>query len=458
MLFLQTGPQIALGASPLAPAEFTFIGADDPRAEFGVRRFFHGGREAVPADDAHQPGIGVGRGARERRPEPRAARRFTGRAGRSILLRVPPEPGRVRALDWLRGLVVMLMAVDHASVIYNAGRVAEDSAALFVVGSALPAGQFFTRWITHLCAPGFVLLAGMSIALAGARGRGEGRAVDRHLLVRGFVLVGLELLYMSALNGSLLLQVLYALGVGMIALAFLSRLGARVLLGLALGWMLVDEWVTTRVWDPSAPTDAGSPATALLVGLWKGEAGTILYPALPWLAIMTLGWVLGEHMARWHAGRARWSPARVLALAGAAGLVVFAIVRGLNGYGNMLLLREGDSLVQWLHVSKYPPSLAFVGLEVGLVMLLLAGLLRLEEKMPARGEDPVLVFGQTALFFYLVHWLVLGVPAAAFGLFQSGGAGTAFVAAGAALVVMQPLCRWYRRYKRAHPRGWARYI
>jgi uncharacterized membrane protein len=373
---------------------------------------------------------------------------------------VTTEPGRLRALDWLRGLVVMLMAVDHASIIYNAGRVADDGAALHVVGSALPLAQFLTRWITHLCAPGFVFLAGMSIALAGARqrGRAEARAFDRHLLARGLVLVALELVYVSGMNGGLLLQVLYALGVGMIALAFLRHLGPRVLLALALGWLLAGEWVTTRVWDPSAPPDAGSPATALLVGFWRGEAGTIVYPALPWLAMMMLGWVLGEHMVRWHAGRARWSPARVLALAGAAGLAVFAVVRGLNGYGNLMLLREDDSLVQWLHVSKYPPSLAFVGLELGLVMAILAVLLRLEPKIPAQLDDPVRLFGQTALFFYLVHWLVLGLPATVFGLFQRGGAAAAYLAAGAALVAMLPLCRWYRRYKQAHPRGWARYI
>lgn len=354
----------------------------------------------------------------------------------------------------------MLMAVDHASAIYNAGRVAEDSAAMFVVGSPLPPEQFFTRWLTHLCAPGFVLLAGMAIALAGARRRSpdEARAFDRHLLVRGLVLVALDLVYMSALNGRLLLQVLYALGVGTIAISFLRRLGPRVLLALALTWFLADEWISTQLWDPSLPRDSGSPLLALFVGHWRGDIGTILYPALPWLAIMTFGWVLGEHMTRWHEGRARLAPARVFALAGLAGLAVFTLVRATNGYGNMLLYREDDSLVQWLHVSKYPPSLAFVGLQVGLVLLLLAALTAIEPRIPKQWSGPVLLFGQTALFFYILHWLVLGLPAAVFGLFRSGGAGTAYLAAAAALLVMWPLCRWYRRYKRAHPHGWTRYI
>lgn len=360
----------------------------------------------------------------------------------------------------MRGLVVMLMAIDHASEIYNAGRLATDSAVMYELGSGLPPGQFVTRWITHLCAPAFVLLAGMSIALAGARRRGpdEARAFDRHLLARGLVLVLLDLVYMSGISGHLLIQVLYALGVGMIGLVFLRRLGPRVVLALALAWMLADEAVTTLVWDPHAAADAGSPVIALFVGHWAGEPGRILYPALPWLAIMALGWVLGEHMSRWHAGQASTSPTRVLVVAGLASLAVFTLVRGLDGYGNLSLLRADGSLLQWLHVSKYPPSLAFVGLELGLVMLILAGLLRIEARVPARLDGPLLVFGQTALFFYVLHWLLLGLPATALGLFRSGGLGTTYLAAGAVLLVMFPLCRVYRRYERAHPHGWTRFL
>jgi len=352
---------------------------------------------------------------------------------------------------------MVLMAVDHASAIYNAGRVDDDNAVMYVVGSALPPEQFFTRWITHLCAPAFVLLAGMSIALAGARHREreESRAFDRHLLIRGVVLVGLDVVYKSGMSGGLLLQVLYALGIGMIALVPLRRLDPRVMLALALTWMLADEAITGLVWDPAG---TGSPWLALLIGYWRTELGTIIYPALPWLAIMMLGHVLGEHMVRWHAGTARWSPVRVLALAGIAGLLVFAVVRGVNGYGNMFLLREDDSLVQWLHVSKYPPSLAFVGLELSLVILLLAVLLQIEPRIPPRPDAPLLVLGQTALFFYVLHWLFLGLPAGLLGLFHASTLATSYLAAAAVVIALLPLCRWYRGYKRAHPNGWARYI
>lgn len=367
------------------------------------------------------------------------------------------EVGRLRALDWLRGIVMVLMAVDHASAIYNAERIANDNAVMHVVGSPLPLDQLLTRWITHLCAPAFVLLAGMSIALAGSRQRGpdESRAFDRYLLVRGAVLVGLDAIYMSGLSGALLLQVLYALGIGMIALVPLRRLAPGTMLALALAWILADEAVTSLAWTP---TGTSPPWLALLVGYWKGSIGTLLYPALPWLAIMMLGHVLGEHMVRWHDGRARLPPTRVLLLAGLAALATFAVVRGLDGYGNMFLLREDGSLAQWLHVSKYPPSLAFIGLELGLVMLLLAGLLWLEPRIPSRPDAPLLVLGQTALFFYVLHWPLVGLPAAIFGLFKAGDLATSYAAAAAVVIVMLPLCRWYRGYKRAHPSGWARYV
>jgi uncharacterized membrane protein len=367
------------------------------------------------------------------------------------------EVGRLRALDWLRGIVMVLMAVDHASAIYNAERIANDNAVMHAVGSVLPLEQLLTRWITHLCAPAFVLLAGMSIALAGSRQQGPAatKAFDRYLLIRGGVLVGLDAIYMSGLSGALLLQVLYALGIGMIALVPLRRLAPRTMLVLALAWLLADEAVTSLAWTPAGTSP---PWLALLVGYWKGSIGTLLYPALPWLALMLLGHVLGEHMVRWHDGRARLSPVRVLVLAGLAALATFVVVRGLNGYGNMFLLREDGSLAQWLHVSKYPPSLAFVGLELGLVMLLLAGLLWLEPRIPPRPDAPLLVLGQTALFFYVLHWPLLGLPAAVFGLFRSGALATSYAAAAGVVIVMLPLCRWYRGYTRAHPSGWARYV
>ena len=124
---------------------------------------------------------------------------------------VRPAAERLSAVDWMRGFVMVLMTVDHSSVFYNKGRVSEDSAGMWHAGSALPLDQFLTRWITHLCAPTFLFLAGVSIALSTARrrARGESEAVsDRDLLIRGALIATLDLTYLSLLAGVHLMQVL----------------------------------------------------------------------------------------------------------------------------------------------------------------------------------------------------------------------------------------------------------
>jgi len=381
---------------------------------------------------------------------------------------------RLVAIDWLRGFVMMVMAVDHASAMWNAGRVAVDSVypveAFFVpgwvAGTALPAAQFWTRWITHLCAPTFLFLSGTSLALstAGRVARGiSGAAIDRHLVARGLVLIGCEAVWLSlgptALVGHyfLVLQVLYAIGMSLIAMALLRRLPAPLLVMLALGWLAAGELVTLSA-APTAPGAVG-PAAALLVAPGRISFAAVAYPVLPWLAMMMLGWAFGSHLqALRHSGVPASAVAGRCAAAGLAALALFAAVRGANGYGNMALLRDGDGLIQWLHVSKYPPSLAFSALELGLMALLLAALLALQGRLagPPRPRNPFLVLGRAALFFYLLHFPLLAAGAAAFG--SGGGLVHTYVAAAVVVAVLYPACLWYGRYKSTHPDSWAQYI
>jgi len=145
----------------------------------------------------------------------------------------------------------------------------------------------------------------------------------------------------------------------------------------------------------------------------------------------------------------------VLVVGGLISLVVFAAVRGFDGYGNMFLHRDDGSLIQWLHVSKYPPSLAFASLELGLMALCLAGLMRLEPKVKVRDLSPILVFGQTALFFYLLHFIILGGSA---GFFEKAGLGLTYLAAAAVLIVLYPVCIGYRALKRKYPKSLLRFV
>jgi hypothetical protein len=137
--------------------------------------------------------------------------------------------------------------------------------------------------------------------------------------------------------------------------------------------------------------------------------------------------------------------------------VFFAVVRGVNGFGNMQLLRDDGSFVQWLHVSKYPPSATYVGLELGIAALILAALVRLDARTP-KVLEPLRLLGQTALFYYLLHIHALKLAAWVTGLHGELGIKSAYLGALGVLIALFPVCAWYRRYKAAHPNGWARWI
>ena len=377
---------------------------------------------------------------------------------------------RLPALDWMRGLVMVLMAVDHAGATFDVDHLGTDSSAMAPPGAELPLGHFLTRWITHLCAPTFVFLAGTSLALSLERGGSR-----KDMALRGLLIVVLEVTVVSASwapsHGPMItLQVLYAIGLAMIAMSLLSRLPTGALMALALVWLVGGEWITLQGWNGTYGGNSWTPSLLFGMGFFPaavslpglGELPVIvLYPLLPWLAVMMLGWVFGRHCQRCREqGR---SPATTLLTWGAFGLVLFALLRGLGGYGDMGLPREDGSLAQWLRVSKYPPSLTFVALELGLMALILGGLMRWHDRRvaPASDRAPLLVFGQTALFFYLLHVPLLTLSGMAFPGLKSGGNGgllATWVGAALVLLVLYVPCRSWRSYKRAHPRGLARFI
>ena len=428
-----------------------------------------------------------------------------------------PDPNRLAAIDWMRGLVMVLMAIDHASLAFNGGRLGSDSWFAHEAGSELPAAQFLTRWITHLCAPTFVFLAGTAVALSFERRRLVGasdRDLDRHLFKRALVILAFELLWWSPFS----LQVLFAIGMGLICMIPLRRLSTRTLLITALAILFLYEalfWgimhlggITSEMIrevtnfpapsgesDPEALSEVANqvrnlgwmsifnpffhPGLLVKIGpipLW------VQYPFVPWLGMMILGWLFGRFLLQRltavvptdattadsvtadstpaAATRPPMSVERLLLIAGMLALGLFVLFRAWNGYGNMLLLREDFSLVQWLYVNKYPPSLTFALLELGLMALILWGFFRYQRTMkgPARAWNPLLVFGQTAFFFYLIHMHILIFSALALGMFMNQGLGTAYLGALSVLVLLYPVCRWFRRFKARRPSSWVRYI
>jgi uncharacterized membrane protein len=350
---------------------------------------------------------------------------------------------------------MVLMTVDHASGEFNAGRLFTDATFMYRPGTPLPLDQFLTRWITHLCAPTFVFLAGYVLYLSVRRRQEQGDpegSITRFIVTRGLLIAALDPLWMSLvfrpIGGKIILQVLYAIGMSFVALAFLRRLPARTI-GLA-GLVLVFACEPLRALVGHTTGVVHDIGTLLVAA---GPVGTFLvgYPVLPWLAIMMMGWGTAE--------LARSAPAlfpRRIALAGLVALGLFFLVRGLNGWGNMDLLRENASLAQWLHVSKYPPSVAYDALELGIAWLLLA--VFLVWRPPAWADAVLRPLGQSAFFFYLLHAHLLALAGHALHMHGTEGLVATYLAAAVVIAVLVPACNVYRRYKLAHPRSIAQYI
>ena len=374
---------------------------------------------------------------------------------------------------------MVLMTTDHAGDAFDGGHLMTDSVNMYEPGMPLPASHFIARWLTHLCAPTFVFLAGAALALSVQKRVEQGESpwrTDRFMATRGLFILALDPLWMSLVftPGAVLCQVMFAIGGSMIAMCALRRLPDRALLVASLVLIVGSEAMVGAVLSlvVTASSMAGGSGSgrcravrggapglpaALLVtgGFFEKEHVIVGYPLLSWLAIMMLGWWYGRTTARASA----IDRARNLLRAGAASLALFVVLRAANGYGNMRLYREGVSLVQWLHVSKYPPSLTYAALELGLMALLLGAFTRLE----ATGREPVwtkplLVFGQTALFFYVLHAHILVYGARFVGLEHEGGLGMTYGASLLLLVLLYPACIAYGRYKRAHPEALTRYL
>lgn len=372
----------------------------------------------------------------------------------------PTKSRRIASLDWMRGFVMILMMIDHASMAFDGGHFSADSAALYVPGTELSAPVFLTRWITHLCAPTFVFLAGTALAISINSRKKKGmsaKEIDRSILTRGLFIAILDPTLVSLFSWRLTFQVLYAIGVSMMCMAFLRRLSTKILLTLGLGWLIFGELLVRCLWDPAV----GNPSmpTAFTMAFYYEPFFRISYPLLPWLALMCIGWAFGNYLSERNPENSRRTqPATLLTLSGLICLILFGAVRWFNGYGNMFLTPEINDWINFLLVSKYPPSLSYMAIELGLLCLILAGMIKLEERIGVRPNGVLLVFGQTSMFFYLIHRIVLEGLAQWGGLRGAGGIVTTYVVSLVFLIILYPLCRWYRNYKKTHPGGWTSFI
>jgi uncharacterized membrane protein len=363
---------------------------------------------------------------------------------------------RLFAPDALRGLIMALMALDHASLF-----IAHKHSVGEMWGGPFPTYHdtltFLTRWVTHLCAPGFFLLMGVGIMLLAHayRQRGWSRwAVTRFFVIRGAALIAVQLLVVNrawelAPGGwgiQLYFGVLFALGTCMILGSLLGWLKPTLLLAVTLALLIGTELALP---DPSQWGARLSVVRIvwLVPGGIMGSTGQAIlwsyYPILPWLKLVTLGMVVGSWLVenREKAFKRAWK-------LGLALLAAFVVVRWLNGFGN-IRPRMGDSWIDFLNVVKYPPSIVFTLMTTGVNLILLGPLGHASQQMQ-RWLRPLTVLGQTPLFFYVLHLFLYAI----LGRLLTPG-GTSIPAMYPywllGLAMLYPLCLWYARVKAREP-------
>lgn len=314
---------------------------------------------------------------------------------------------RLHSIDALRGLVILFMLLDHVRETFYLHMQVSDPMDVSQTDPAL----FFSRTLAHLCAPVFVFLTGLSAFLYGEKHEGRS-AVSAFLFKRGLFLVVLEITLVNfawtfQLPPSVIyLQVIWVIGLSMLALSMLVWLPRAVLA--ALGLLLV---AGHNLLDGVhfMPGDWAYVPWAILHDRGWIDLGDALrlrtsYPLLPWIGVIALGYAVGPWFGRTAAAAQRQ---RNLLLCAAGALGGFVLLRLCNGYGEKpWAIGETalQTLMSFLNITKYPPSLLFLALTLGIGLLLLVFFERRGEATLAR---LLAVFGAAPMFFYLLHLYVL---------------------------------------------------
>jgi uncharacterized membrane protein len=377
---------------------------------------------------------------------------------------------RIGAIDILRGLVMILMALDHTREYFHAAPPGLD--ATDPVNSTLI--LYGTRWVTYFCAPTFVFLTGVSAWLRG-RSKDNPAALSRFLATRGLWLVLLELTIVgtgfSFHPGYLFLQVIWVIGIGCIVLACLCRLPATTVLALGLGLVLGHELLGFGPIRPEGAAILHSLANGRFAFIDAGPVhGLLLYSLIGWVGLVLAGYGMGPIFAA-PAERRRI----ILTATGAAMIVGFLLLRLLNGYGNPEPWSQQSSasatFMAFMRVSKYPPSVDYDLITLGPVFLLLPWL----ETASGRFAAILSTYGRVPLFYYILHIYLIHGCAAMAGMAQgipfsrftnpldppaSFGVPLAGVYLLWALFVASLYlpCRWFNRLRQRRSDWWLSYL
>jgi uncharacterized membrane protein len=309
---------------------------------------------------------------------------------------------RIQFIDFTRGLVMALMGWDHVTGFWNEVHAGIEGL-MPTRNPSIDLAHFMSRFITHFCAPTFVFLAGTSLALSVLNRQRKGvpeASIDTHIVIRGLVLIALEPLVVSPAFGlpSYYFGVIASIGVSLIIFALVRRLNPDLILIVSLLLVLNHQFI-----DLSFIPDDVAWGHYLRVIIhepgfdWIPYVG--LYPVIPWIGVMGIGYWFGSYLSE----KETPSLVRPLSIIGVSSMTLFVIVRYLNGFGS-LVFRWGTDIRDWLYVSKYPPSVAFLLWTLGGMCLFMA----LGQILDQRGVNNPIVsgintLGRNPLFFYLTH-------------------------------------------------------
>jgi uncharacterized membrane protein len=376
-------------------------------------------------------------------------------------------PTRVASIDILRGLVMVLMALDHVRDFFTSVRFDP----LDLAQTSVP--LFLTRWVTHFCAPTFVLLAGVSAYLMSQRcSRAD---LSRFLFTRGLWLVVLEATLVSLVwtfnvryDHGLFLQVIWAIGVSMMVLALLVHLPMRAIVLFSVVVICGHNFL-----DSIQPQDVGewSSLWSVLHVFGPIPHAFVAYPLIPWIAVMSLGYCIGalfELPQQQRVQRFMWL--------GTASLVAFVVLRAPNVYGDpadwTLQSTTVRTLLSFVNVQKYPPSLHYLLITLGVGLLSLAAF----ESVRGKVGEVLRTFGRVPLFFYGLQ-VALAHLAAGIAGYATGFGSTLFtvdflqvpqewgfslpvvyLAWILVLATLYPACRWFAAVKRRRSDWWLSYL
>ena len=393
-----------------------------------------------------------------------------------------PAP-RIQSVDALRGAIMMLMAIDHIRD-YLAQSAQQFSPTDL---TRTTAAIFFTRWITHFCAPVFMLTAGLGAYFWMTRGHHSKGELSRLLISRGIWLIVLEVTILRLISFSqisftenpVILIILWAIGISMIGLAALIYLPmcaiAVVSIAIIALHNLFDHVSAERfgraawIWDILHEQNAFA---------FHGINVVTAYPVLPWIGVVAAGYCLGT-VFEWDPHRRRSFLVRM----GLALVAAFVVVRAVNIYGDPLSWTHQASpvftVLSFLNVRKYPPSLDFLLMTLGPAMVILVWL----EKFHFHFTNPLIVFGRVPFFYYgahllLAHLIEIGMNFVRYGaksflLIAPPSMGssselfpvdygfplwTVYAVWIVVLLLLYPVCLWFARFKQRRHDWWLTYL